>query len=67
MRTQTINLESGLEVIINHTSKHKCEKCGEEVVWAIMQVELVSLAKWDVHKCKERLIALYENSNNLRR
>ncbi|MCX6748697.1 MAG: hypothetical protein NT076_03760 [Candidatus Pacearchaeota archaeon] len=57
IRSQTINLESGLECIINHSSKHKCEKCGGEVVWALIQIELVSLAKWDVHKCKEVITA----------
>jgi len=56
VRQQEIILENGLEVIINHNSKHKCPKCGEEVIWALVQIELVSLAKWDLHKCKEAIV-----------
>ncbi len=54
MRTQTITLENGMEVIINHDSKHKCEKCKKEIIQALIPIELVSLAKWDIHKCGEK-------------
>ena len=55
MRTQTIFLENGQEVIINHDSKCKCKACGKDILWCktkngkAMPVELVSLAKWDTH------------------
>jgi len=49
-RTQWITTESGLEVIINHSRKAKCEKCKAEIVWALVPLELVGLAKWDIHK-----------------
>lgn len=52
MRTQTITLESGLEVIINHDSKDKCTKCKKDIFWGIIALDLVGLAKWDTHKCK---------------
>ena len=51
-RTQTIILKNGMEVIINHDSKHKCEKCKKEIIWALIPIELVSLAQWDIHKCE---------------
>jgi hypothetical protein len=51
MRTQTITLKNGMEVIINHDSKDKCEKCKKNIFWAIIPIELVGLAKWDLHKC----------------
>ena len=50
-RTQTIILESGLEVIINHDWKDKCVKCKKDVIFAVIPIELVGLAKWDLHKC----------------
>lgn len=56
IRSQIINLESGLEVIINHSSRHKCKYCNEEVFWALVQIELVGLAKWELHKCKEMCV-----------
>lgn len=56
-RTQTINLENGIQCIINHSSKHNCEKCKKEIIWALIPIELVSLAKWDIHKCEiEKII-----------
>ena len=54
MRVQTIILENGMEVIINHDSKTKCEKCKKEILYALIPVELVGLAKWDHHKCEEK-------------
>ncbi len=53
-RTQTIITESGIEVIINHDRKDKCPKCQGEIKWGLVQLELVGLAKWDIHKCKEK-------------
>jgi len=52
MRTQTIILENSMEVIINHDSRHKCEKCKKEIIWALIPIELVGLAKWNLHKCE---------------
>jgi len=58
MRTQTINLECEMEVIINHDSKTICERCGAEILFAktktnkYIPIELVSLAKWDIHNCE---------------
>ena len=59
MRSQKIILESGLEVIIDHDTKRKCGCCGKDVVYSIVVLELVGLARWDVHKCKK------ENSKEL--
>ena len=53
-RTQTIITESGIELIINHSRKDKCSKCKEEIIWGLVPLELVGLAKWDIHKCKEK-------------
>lgn len=53
-RTQTIILDNGMEVIINHSSKCKCSKCNKDIVYALIPLELVSLARWDIHKCKEK-------------
>ncbi len=50
-RIQKITLENGMEVYINHTAKDKCPDCKKEIVWAYIPLELVSLAKWDPHKC----------------
>lgn len=55
-RCQKIILESGLEVIIDHNSKTTCDKCNKGIVWAFLPLELVSLAKWEVHKCKSNII-----------
>lgn len=55
MRTQTIVLDNGQEVIINHDSKCVCRRCGKEIFWAMtknkkaMPIELVSLARWNTH------------------
>ena len=54
-RTQTITTESGIELIINHDRKDKCPKCQGEIKWGLVQLELVGLAKWDIHKCKEKI------------
>ena len=60
MRTQTINLECELEVIVDHDSKTICDNCGNEILWAntknkkIIPIELVSLAKWDLHTCETK-------------
>lgn len=53
MRIQTITLNNGMEVIIDHDSKEKCPHCKKEILYVLLPVELVSLAQWDVHKCKE--------------
>ena len=53
MRTQTITLNNGMEVIIDHDSKEKCPHCKKDILYVLLPVELVSLAQWDVHKCKE--------------
>ena len=59
MRLNDINLESEIEVVIDHDSKKKCKNCRRDI-WLvttktekIIPVELVSLAKWDVHNCEE--------------
>lgn len=55
MRTQTIILDNGMEVIIDHDSKDKCKKCGKEIIWGLTKnkkpipLELVSLARWNTH------------------
>lgn len=54
MRTQTIILKNGMEVIIDHDSKTKCPHCKRDILYVILPVELVSLAQWDIHKCKEK-------------
>jgi len=57
MRTQTINLESEMEVIVDHDTKTVC-RCGANILFAqtktkkIIPIELVSLAKWDLHTCE---------------
>jgi len=43
-RTQTIITESGIELIINHDRKDKCEKCKRERIWGLVPLELVGLA-----------------------
>ena len=53
MRIQKITLENGMEVYINHDFKEKCVDCKKDIVWAYIPLELVSLAKWDLHKCKK--------------
>ena len=53
MRTQTITLENGMKVIINHDSKEKCPNCKKDILYVLLPVELVSLARWDIHICKE--------------
>ena len=52
MRCQTIILENGMEVIINHDSKTKCPNCKKDILYVLLPIELVSLARWDIHKCK---------------
>lgn len=54
MRRQWITLESGIEVVIEHDSKCKCKYCKKDIIWALVPLELVSLAKWDLHKCSEK-------------
>ena len=51
-RIQKITLENGMEVYINHDFKEKCIDCKKDIVWAYIPLELVSLAKWDLHKCE---------------
>lgn len=69
MRTQEINLECELQVIMDHDSKTQCKNCNKEILWATTKnkksipVELVSLSKWDIHCCeiidqKEEIIKL---------
>jgi len=46
-----------MEVIINHDLKDKCIKCKKEIIWGYRNggfepLELVSLARWDIHKCE---------------
>lgn len=61
MRTQYINLECELEVIVDHDSKTICKNCGKEILWASTKnkksipIELVSLAKWDLHLCEVKI------------
>lgn len=58
MRTQTVTLECDMEVLINHDTKTTCEKCGKDILFVktktdkYIPVELVSLAKWDIHTCE---------------
>lgn len=52
MRIQKIILENGEEILINHDAKDKCKDCKREIIWGYVPLELVSLAKWDRHKCK---------------
>ncbi len=54
MKRQTITLKNGMKVVIDYDTKFKCEKCKREVLWALVPVELVSLALWDIHKCEEK-------------
>ena len=53
MRIQKITLENGMEVYINHNFKEKCIDCKKEIIWAYVALDLVGLAKWDLHKCEE--------------
>jgi len=59
MKIQTINLECGMEGIIN-LEREKCSKCGKEInrfqtkTNKMIPVELVGLAKWDIHICEEK-------------
>lgn len=67
LRTQTITLENRMECIINHNSRHICEGCKKEIIWALIPIELVSLAKWDVHKCDiEKIITPDVKNENKR-
>ena len=52
MRVQKIILENGMEVYIDHDNKDTCQECKKDIVWAHVPVELVSLARWDLHKCE---------------
>lgn len=59
MKLNEIVLENKEEVIIDHT-RRKCERCGKDIFFAMsykrdekIVVELVGLAKWDVHKCQK--------------
>ena len=59
MKIQTINLECGMEGIIN-LEREKCARCKKEIqrfqtkTGKQIPVELVSLAKWDIHICEEK-------------
>ena len=53
MKTQEINLkESQTKAIINYDSKQNCEECKKPILKGIVDLELVGLAEWDLHKCK---------------
>lgn len=53
MRIQKIILENGEEILINHDAKDKCPDCKKEIVWGYVPLELVSLARWNKHECKD--------------
>lgn len=53
-RVQDIILENGIKCYINHDSKQTCLECEKEILYAAIPIELVGLAKWDLHKCKEK-------------
>ena len=59
MRCQEIKLENGKLAVIDHQTAHKCENCNKEVMFAVrmmkkFKVELVGLAQWDEHFCKDK-------------
>ena len=58
LKLQDIQLKNGDEVTVSWKRKGFCEKCKTEVWEAVKKnkkilIELVSLAEWDIHKCKE--------------
>jgi hypothetical protein len=59
---QDIQLRNGDNVTVSWKSKNVC-KCGMEIWYAVkgndyVTIELVSLAQWDLHICKEKIIDL---------
>ena len=58
MKTQTVILECGMEGIIN-LEKETCLKCKKDInrfqtkTEKVIPVELVGLAKWDIHICED--------------
>lgn len=57
MKIQEINLECEMTVLIDHKSRTPCLNCGKDIFLGntktkkIIQIELVGLAKWDLHCC----------------
>ena len=53
-KLQQIKLKCGIEVVVDWSTKKKCE-CGEEIFFAVtknkktMPIYLVGLAEWDTH------------------
>jgi len=57
LKLQDIHLENGEGVTVSWKRKGLCKKCGAEVWQAVrvkelILIELVGIAKWDLHKCK---------------
>ena len=59
LKLQDIYLENGDDVTVSWKKKEKCKKCKAEVWLAVRRkdlklilIELVGMAKWDLHRCK---------------
>lgn len=55
-----IILKNKRRVIVDYSSKRKCEICKKEILTAMtknkkfIKISLIGFAQWDVHKCKKR-------------
>ena len=65
MKLQELKLGDRLnaeKVIIDHSSKRRCLYCDCNIWSGVLkkeetkvELELISLATWDIHKCKEKI------------
>ncbi len=71
-KLQQIKLKCGIEVVVDWSSKKKCE-CGEEIFFAVtknkktMPIYLVGLAEWDTHFANCPLARKFRKKNKKKR